>query len=60
MIGKIEDGDKVFSHTHVVLNYFPIQADHLWKLFEMGLGTYSMQGFERQIKESIFLQQIFQ
>ena len=49
---KIEPGDQETFYLHVMRFYMPDIIDDTWKKYRLGVGIYTMQGFERRNKES--------
>ena len=51
-LSEKEVGDKETSYMHTVRYYLPRFAKITWERHELGLGIFTMQGFERRNKES--------
>ena len=49
---KSETGDSETFYMHVLRFYLPTIVDSTWKDYGLGIGIYSMQGFERRNKEA--------
>lgn len=50
-----KDGGKRIHETfylHVLRFYLPVIAEYTWDNYRLGLGVYTMQGFECRNKES--------
>ena len=45
-------GDDENVYMHILLGYFPTIVDETWNDYELGVGIFDMDGFERRNKES--------
>ena len=45
-------GDLETFYLHTLRFYLPVIAEYTWDKYRLGLGVYTMQGFERRNKES--------
>ena len=52
LTGSNDVGNNETFYFHTVRYYLPVIARENWDNFELGLGVFSMQGFERRNKES--------
>ena len=51
-LSKKSVGDKETMYMHVLRFYIPHIVDDTWKRFKLGVGFFTMQGFERRNKEA--------
>ena len=49
---KAETGDSETFYMHALRFYLPVIVDDTWRQFHVGIGIYTMQGFERCNKEA--------
>ena len=49
---KNQPGDRETLYNHVVWGYLPQMACETWQKHNLGIGIFTMQGFERRNKES--------
>ena len=49
---KRNDGDDETFYFHCLRFYIPDIVDKTWEKFKLGIGIYTMQGYERRNKES--------
>ena len=51
-LSKKSIGDCETFYMHTLRFYIPKIVDDTWKRFQLGIGIFTMQGFERRNKES--------
>ena len=49
---KVEKGDKETFYIHALRHYTPLHAQNTWDTYKLGVGIFTMEGFERRNLES--------